>query len=113
MQAPGGAFAGEPGKLARPGRRVVERGRGWRTSGLSASRVRCSSCQAHAEQFANLDLVLGVWAVGAVETGLTSPLGLLASPHPGRAASITEKPQEPASPATPKVPSFAQHFLLV
>lgn len=88
MQAPGGAFAGEPGKLGRPRRGVVERGRGWRPTGLSASRVRCFYYQAHAEQFANPNLVLGVWAVGAVETGLTSPFGLLPSPHPGRAASI-------------------------
>ena len=68
---------------------------------------------AHAKQFANPNPVLGVWAVGAVETGLISQFGFLPSPHPGGAAPIAEKPQEPALPLAQRASSFAQHSLLV
>lgn len=70
-------------------------------------------CPAHAKQFANPNPVLGVWAMGAVETGLISQFGFLPSPHPGGAAPIAEKTQEPALPVAQRASSFAQHTLLV
>lgn len=56
----------------------------------------CSSPKwAGAERFANPNLALGVLEVGEVEMGLTSQFGFLLPSLAGRAASITEKPQEP------------------
>lgn len=51
-----------------------------------------SSMWAGAERFTNPNLAQGVLEVGEVETGLTSPFGVLLPSPAGLAASITEKP---------------------